>query len=73
MSGFVELMDMWAGDGTAAREMAPEVRTCRMVGLPDEPCTSIRPMRCTACGFKTYAQLANFCPHCGRSVLGVGR
>lgn len=45
-----------------------ERETCRMELLPDEPATSIQPMRCTACGHKTYAQLASYCPHCGRSV-----
>lgn len=43
--------------------------TCHMTLLPDEPTTSIQPMRCTACGHKTYAQLANYCPHCGRRVV----
>ena len=46
-----------------------EWQTCRMELLPDEPTTSIQPMRCTACGHKTYAQLANYCPNCGRQVI----
>lgn len=46
-----------------------ERETCRMELLPDEPTTSIQPMRCTVCGHKTYAQLANYCPHCGRSAI----
>lgn len=43
--------------------------TCHMELLPDEPTTSIQPMRCTACGHKTYAQLASFCPNCGAEVV----
>ena len=46
-----------------------ERETCHMELLPDEPTTSIQPMRCTACGHKTYAQLASFCPRCGRKVV----
>lgn len=46
-----------------------EWQTCRMELLPDEPMTSIQPMRCKTCGHKTYAQLASYCPHCGRRIV----
>ena len=55
------------------RRYVPERETCHMELLPDEPTTSIQPMRCTSCGHKTYAQLANFCPHCGARVTEVER
>ena len=47
--------------------------TCHMELLPDEPTTSIQPMRCTSCGHKTYAQLASYCPHCGARVTEAER
>lgn len=54
---------------TDLRSRLTESQTCHMELLPDEPTTSIQPMRCTACGHKTYAQLASYCPSCGRKVV----
>lgn len=66
----LELFEAWAGCDTHEHAIAATVgETCRMTLLPDEPTTSIQPMRCTACGHKTYAQLANYCPHCGAKVV----
>ena len=52
-----------------AVEATVGVDTCQMELMGYEPCTSIRPARCSACGFMTYAQLPSFCPHCGRRVV----
>ena len=66
----VDLFDLWIGNCAPEHAIAATVgETCRMTPLSDEPTTSIQPMRCTACGHKTYAQLANYCPHCGAKVV----
>lgn len=72
-----ELVDLWIDHCAAEQTIvaptsescAQETRTCRMELLPDEQTEHIQPMRCTACGHKTYAQLPNYCPHCGRKVF----
>ena len=66
----LELFEAWAGCDTHEHTIAAIAGdTCRMEPLPDEPMTSIQPARCTACGHKTYAQLASYCPHCGAKVV----
>ena len=66
----LELFEAWAGCGTHEQAIAATIgETCHMTPLPYEQSEYIQPMRCTACGHKTYAQLANYCPHCGAKVV----
>ena len=65
-----ELFELWNDHRTAGQAIAATIgETCTMELLPCEPSEYIQPMRCTACGHKTYAQLASYCPHCGRRVV----